>query len=162
MADFSDSYVGRLRAKVGHDLLMIPGTRIFLENGEGKLLMQLRRDFRVWGFLGGNVEVGEPMEDCIAREVMEEVGVEVGDLVPVAYSCDPREETLTYPNGDLCQFYVLMYWTRTFKGTPTIRDEESLELGWFGPDDWPEMLPTMRRGLDAFLEYRRTGQFQVL
>lgn len=158
----SDSYIARLRAHIGHQPLFIPGTRLFLENADGKLLMQLRADFRVWGFPGGNAEIGERFEDCIAREVREETGLEVTNLVPAALSCDPREETLTYPNGDECQFLVMMYWSRDFTGEPALADDENLDIGWFGPGDWPQMLPTMRRGLDAYLAFRRTGVFQVI
>jgi 8-oxo-dGTP pyrophosphatase MutT (NUDIX family) len=157
-----DSYVGWLRGFVGTSTIMIPGTRVFVEDEAGRLLMQLRSDFRLWGFLGGHAEVGEPFEDCVIREVREEVGLEVGDLVPVALSCDPRHETLVYPNGDCGQFIVVMYWTRAFSGELSIRDSESLELGWFAPDAMPPMLPTMQRGFEAFLEYRRTGRFQVI
>lgn len=156
-----ESYVGSLRRILGTRLLMVPGTRVFIENAEGQLLMQLRRDFRVWGFPGGNVELGERFEDCVTREVFEETGVSIANLTPVALSSDPKHETLTYPNGDQCQFFVLMFWTNSFTGTPTIADDESLELGWFGPGGWPEMLPTMRRGLEAFESFRNTGIFQV-
>lgn len=157
-----ESYIARMRARVGHEPLFIPGTRLFLENTEGKLLMQLRADFRVWGFPGGNAEIGERFEDCLIREVREETGLIVSNLVPVALSCDPAEETLTYPNGDECQFLAMMYWTQSYEGTPALLDDENLELGWFGPHDWPAMLPTMRRGLDAYHTFRRTGAFQII
>lgn len=157
-----ESYVERMRSRIGHDLLFVPGTRLFLENAAGQLLMQLRADFGVWGFPGGNVEVGERFEDCLVREMREETGVAVRDLVPVALACEPAFETLTFPNGDRCQFFAMMYWTRTFEGTPRLLDDENLEIGWFGPQEWPQMLPTMRRGLDAFLAFRRTGLFQIV
>ncbi len=41
-------------------------------------------------------------------------------------------------------------------------DEESLAFDWFGPDNFPPMLPTMQAGLDAFRRYKATGAFQVL
>jgi 8-oxo-dGTP pyrophosphatase MutT (NUDIX family) len=162
MSDFAESYVGKLRAQVGKRLLMVPGTRVFIENEHGQLLMQHRRDFDNWGFLGGNVEEGESLPDCVVREVKEEVGIEISNLVPIAFSSDPALETLRYPNGDLCQFYVLMFWTRTWHGEPRVLDEESLDINWFGPDNFPPMLKTMKAGLDAFRRYRATGAFQVL
>lgn len=158
----SPNYVERMRARIGTDLLFVPGTRLFLENRSGQLLMQLRADFRVWGFPGGNLELGERFEDCLIREVHEETGLVVSNLVPVALASDPVHETLTYPNGDQCQFLAMMYWTRDYEGEPQLLGEENLDLGWFGPDAWPQMHPTMRRGLDAFLAFRRTGVFQIL
>jgi len=161
VSGFEDSYVGKLRAEVGSRKLLLPGARVFIEDEAGRLLMQKRADFNTWGFLGGLAEIGERLEDTIRREVMEEAGLKLGTLVPVAFSGDPAVETLTYPNGHECQFYCLMYWTRDFSGDMSVRDDETLEFAWHGPDDFPPMLETMRYGLDCFHAYRQTGVFQV-
>jgi 8-oxo-dGTP pyrophosphatase MutT (NUDIX family) len=162
MSDFADSYLGRLRAAVGSRLLMVFGSRIIVERGDGRLLMQHRRDLGIWGFLGGYVEPEESMDDCVAREVLEETGMEIRNPVPYAFSADPRLETITYPNGDRCQSYVLMYWTREFSGEPKILDDESLALDWFDRSNLPPMSPTMIEGLKAYYRYRESGNFQLI
>lgn len=159
---FADSYLGKLRAVVGSRLLMVPGTRVHIEDAQGRFLMQHRADLDVWGFPGGNAEEGEALDTCIVREVQEETGMTISDAVPFAFASNPALETVTFPNGDQCQFYVLMFWTRTFLGTPRILDDESLALEWFAPNDMPAMMPTMQRGFDALLRFQTTGQFQVL
>ena len=58
MSDFAQSYLGRLRQELGSRLLLVPGTRIVVENPAGEILLQLRSDFRAWGLPGGVPAVG--------------------------------------------------------------------------------------------------------
>ena len=37
MSNFADSYVGQLRALVGHRILLMPGARIVIEQDDGKI-----------------------------------------------------------------------------------------------------------------------------
>src|SRR5689334_17461611 len=54
---------------------------------EGKILITQRRSDQhlgnLWEFPGGKVEMGESFEDCLKREIREELGIEisVGELV---------------------------------------------------------------------------------
>lgn len=158
---FAGSYLGKLRQVVGDRLLLVVGARIFIEDDAGRVLMQKRSDFGTWGFLGGLAEPGEALEATIRREVYEESGLNLGKVVPIAFSGDPAQETLTYPNGHQCQFFCLMFWAREFSGEMQIRDDETLEFAWHGPDQFPPMLKSMAFGLECFKEFKRTGQFQV-
>ena len=57
---------------------------------EGKCLMQLRDDLPhilypgCWGLFGGHLEVGETSEIGFKREILEEIGFNVIDLLYVA------------------------------------------------------------------------------
>lgn len=161
MKTFEETYVGKLRAQLGNQLLLLTGARIFIEDGQGRLLMQKRADFMTWGFLGGLAEPGEKLEDTIRREVLEESGLTLGKLTPVVFSGDPEVETLAYPNGHECQFFCLMFWTNEFSGELSVCDDETMEFAWHGPDDFPDMLRTMRISLNYLRDYKATGQFQV-
>jgi ADP-ribose pyrophosphatase YjhB (NUDIX family) len=162
MAGFSDSYLGRLRALVGDRLLLVPGARLVIEDEAGRVLLQRRSDFGVWGLPGGNAEEGETLEAVVVREALEETGLVVRDVKPFGFGCDPAHETVTFPNGDRCQFFVLMFYTRSFSGQPVVTDEESTALGWFSVDDLPELLPNMARSLAAYREFKETGAFQLI
>ena len=41
---FADTYLGKLRQKVGSDLIQVPGGRIIMEQSDGKILLQKRTD----------------------------------------------------------------------------------------------------------------------
>ncbi len=123
MTGFADSYLGQLRSIVGTRILLVPGARVILENADGEILLQQRSDFGVWGLPGGNAEIGENLETVARREVLEETGLVVLELVPFGFGCDPAIETHTFPNGDQCQFFVLNFCSRNFEGILKISDD---------------------------------------
>lgn len=94
MTEYSESYIGRLRSIVGPQLLLVPGARIVIENETGKVLLQKRSDFQMWGLPGGNAEEGEGLEVVIAREVAEETGLQVRNLRPFGFGCDRKSRLL--------------------------------------------------------------------
>lgn len=162
MNAFSNTYLGRLRAVVGNRLLLIPGSRIVIEDDGGRVLLQQRSDFGVWGLPGGNAEEGEALENVVIREALEETGLTINSVKPFGFACDPAHETVTFPNGDRCQFFVLMFHTTSFAGEPTIADDESNALAWFTFENLPTLLPNMARSLEAYRRFKQTGEFQII
>jgi 8-oxo-dGTP pyrophosphatase MutT (NUDIX family) len=162
MTDFSQSSLGRLRAIVGRRKLLVPGARIVIENAAGEVLLQLRSDFGLWGLPGGNAEEGEDLHSMIVREVAEETGLAVENVEAYGFSSDPALETFTFPNGDVCQFFGLLFCTRTYAGLLHVADDESLDLRWFPLHQPPEMLHNMYPSLLAYERYRQTGVFQLI
>jgi 8-oxo-dGTP pyrophosphatase MutT (NUDIX family) len=162
MAGFGESYLGRLRTIVGDRLILMPGARIVIQRADGRVLLQHRSDFGLWGLPGGNAEDGESLSSIIVREVEEEVGLSIGPPSPFGFASDPAFETITYPNGHQCQFFVMLFFTDAFEGTPRVADDESHAVEWFDVAALPQMLPNMRRTLDAFLRFRETGAFQMI
>ena len=162
MDSFARSYVGRLRAQVGSQLLHVPGTRIVIEDRQGRILMQKRSDFGRWGIPGGNVETGESSLETIVREVLEETGLRVENPRAFGFASHPEFEVITFPNGDVSHFHVLMFYTRDYRGSIGGDSGETLELGWFRPEARPDMLPNMSRSIDAYLRFKATGAFQLI
>lgn len=160
MSTFKDSHVGQLRALVGDRMLLMPGARIVIENPDGRILLQLRSDFGVWGIPGGGPEPGDSMMDTIVREVFEETGLRIDTCQPYGFGSDPDTETITFPNGDKAQYFVLNYYTSTYSGSLLADNDETLKLDWFLPTDLPSMLPNMQRSVEAFLAFKRSGLFQ--
>jgi 8-oxo-dGTP pyrophosphatase MutT (NUDIX family) len=161
-SDFEHSYLGQLRARLGSRLLLVPGARIIIENGEGRILLQHRRDFGIWGLPAGGAEPGESLRQAIIREVREETGLELEEVRAIGFSDDPQHETRTYPNGDQCQFFSMLFHSASYRGEPRICDHESLALEWFATDALPQMLPNMARSVESFVRYRRTREFQLI
>jgi ADP-ribose pyrophosphatase YjhB (NUDIX family) len=96
------------------------------------------------------------------REVLEETGLVVSKLQPFGFGCDPAIETHVFPNGDQCQFFVLNFCGRDFSGDLRVADDESLALKWFPTTRLPEMLPNMRRSIEAYERFLEAGLFQMI
>lgn len=159
---FSESYLGRLRAKVGSSILLVPGARVIVKRDDGYILMQHRSDFDVWGLPGGNAEEGEDLKSIAIRETMEETGIRIWNLLPFGFGSNPEFETITFPNGDICQFFVMIFYTVHYDGVPTAADDESKAVDWVNPDALPAMLPNMHRSVEAFRQFEKTGVFQMI
>jgi 8-oxo-dGTP pyrophosphatase MutT (NUDIX family) len=162
MGGFADSYIGQLRIAVGNRMLLVPGARIVLENREGEILLQQRSDFGLWGLPGGNAEVGESLETVAMREMLEETGLQVTNLKPFGFGCDPAIETHVFPNGEQCQFFVLNFYSWDFSGELRSSDDESLALKWFPMSGLPSMLPNMRKSVEAYQRYLERSDFQMI
>jgi 8-oxo-dGTP pyrophosphatase MutT (NUDIX family) len=162
MTDFSQSYLGQLRAVIGDRLVLMPGTRIVIENDAGRVLLDHRADFGVWALPGGCAETGEALETTIVREVMEESGLVLGSVTPFGFASDPVVELTIFPNGDRVQNFSLMFTTREYSGTPIPLDGEALDYRWCDPHDLPDMVPNHRRTVEAWLRWRETGTFQLI
>ncbi|HEX2559063.1 NUDIX domain-containing protein [Phenylobacterium sp.] len=162
MAGFSESYLGRLRQVVGDRLILMPGGRVVVEDGVGRVLLQHRSDFDLWGVPGGAPEEGEDLTASILRELKEETGLDAAEAIPFGFASDPAFETITYPNGHRCQYFILLFAVRTFQGEATVADDESHAVEWFTPDALPQMLPNMRRTVEAYMRFKESGEFQVI
>ncbi len=161
MSDFASSYVGQLRKLVGKRLLLIPGTRIIIVDHKGRILLQKRSDFGVWGLPGGNAEEGEDLASVIVREVEEETGLRIHDAKPFGFGSNPSLETFEFPNGDCAQHFVLNFFCNRFDGVPKVADGESLDIAWFEKHELPKMLPNMRESIKAYDRFLSSNQFQL-
>jgi ADP-ribose pyrophosphatase YjhB (NUDIX family) len=162
VAGFAESYLGRLRQVVGDRLILMPGSRVIVEDVAGRVLLQHRSDFDLWGVPGGSPEEREDLTTSVLRELKEETGLEALEATPFGFASDPRFETITFPNGHRCQYFILLYAVRRFIGQARVSDDESHAVGWFQVDALPPMLPNMRRSVEAYLRFKQTGAFQTI
>jgi 8-oxo-dGTP diphosphatase len=128
-------YVARLRAHVGHDLLLLPGASGVVRTDTGRLLLARRGDNGRWSVPAGLVDPGEQPADAAVREVFEETGVrvEVERIGGVA------THPVVYPNGDTCEYLHVWFRCRPVGGSPRADGDESLDVGWFDPDGLPAL-----------------------
>jgi len=133
-----NDYISTVRAKIGHDRLLLAGAGVFIHR-DGKLLLQRRRDDGTWGDHGGSLELGETPEDAARRELLEETGLTAGRLTYLGvYSGADFYQTV--PNGDQVYLVGHFYLCEEFTGTPLADPKETTGLKWFALDDLPANL----------------------
>jgi len=108
------------------------GVNGFIENSEGRLLLEQRSDDKCWGIPGGWAEVGLSAEENVQKEILEETGflVEVDSLIGIM-SRKPSEDYL-YTS------YHLLYKCRIVSGQLK-KSSESEKIDWKEIDeieDW--------------------------
>ena len=101
-----------------------------LADANGCVLLQQRAPGRamagLWEFPGGKVEEGERPEAALARELREELGIEVeeGALTPAAFASADNAGR---------HMLLLLYLCREWRGEPQALDAAALE--WLKPAD---------------------------
>jgi 8-oxo-dGTP pyrophosphatase MutT (NUDIX family) len=161
--NFADSYLGKLRKIVGSRLILVPGARIVVHDPLGRVLLELRKDFHKWGLPGGHQEIGDSSAETAIREVFEETGLRITRPQVFGVASDPRHETVRFPNGDRTQSVSVLFHARKPRGEPKFDPRETLDLGWFAPDELPAaLMPNSARTLKAFRRFRQTGRFQMI
>lgn len=146
-------FIRDLRAHVGHDLLFLTSA-LSVVIVDDQVLLVRRSDTGEWLVPGGIVEPGEFAADAAERELLEETGVsgKVEKMLLVTTG-----EPVEYPNGDRCQFLLLIFQCRYVGGTPTPDLDESTDARWFDLDALPDMPPPEMRAV----QLARTGSAPV-
>lgn len=121
-----------------------PAVMVLVRDGE-RLLLGRSPHFKpgVFSALAGFVEPGETLEECAAREVREEVGIEIANL---RYF---HSQPWPFPNSLMVAFFA-----DYAGGTITPDPNEIEEADWFSPDALPilpEPISISRRLIDAAL-----------
>jgi 8-oxo-dGTP pyrophosphatase MutT (NUDIX family) len=117
------AHIARLRAVVGHDLLLLPSVSVMTTDG---------------GVLGGAVEVGESPAEAAVRETREEIGVEVR-LVRLLDVLGGPDYQVSYPNGDRTAYVTAVYEAAIIDGSPAVSDDELTDIAWFAPEQLPRL-----------------------
>ena len=106
--------------------------------------------YKNWALVAGFVEVGETFKGAVRREVMEEVGLKVKDIV--YYKSQPW----SFSDSAMIGFFARL----DGEDTVTLQETELSTAQWFSRDEIPEMpsdisigqemIQTFKNGLDPF------------
>lgn len=136
-------FIRELRARVGHDLLFLTSA-LSVVIVDDQVLLVRRSDTGKWLVPGGIVEPGEFAADVAERELLEETGVSGAvEKMLLVTTGEPME----YPNGDRCQFLLLIFQCRYEGGTPRPDLDETTDVRWFDIDALPDMPPPEMRAV---------------
>jgi 8-oxo-dGTP pyrophosphatase MutT (NUDIX family) len=97
--------------------------------GEGGILLAVRNDLRGWELPGGTPEPGEPNEAALAREILEETGLDV----------EVERHVGDYERGGFRPHVARVYRCRPLGGTLRT-SEETRRVRWFDPARLPDTL----------------------
>ena len=104
-------YIMDLRKIVGKRPLLQCAASVIIINEQGELLLGKRTDNHKWGYAGGSMNLGESVEDCARRELLEEMNLIPDELE--FFMVNSGEEThYIYPNGDEVYNGVITYLGR--------------------------------------------------
>jgi len=133
---------------------LVPAASAVVTDGEGRVLLQRRRDSGLWALPGGVMEMGDSLPGAAVREVREETGLEVEITGLVGTYTDPRH-VIAYADGEVRRQFNVCFTARITGGRPAISDE-STELRFVDPQEARAlpMHPTQRLRLRHFLEHR--------
>ena len=129
-------YIERLRALVGHELLVLPGAAALPRDDDGRVLLVQITDTGQWAAIGGAVEPDESPHAAAIREAEEEAGV-VLRLGPVLAVLGGPDYRMTYPNGDQTSYVTTVFGATVVGGSPTPDGEETSAARWWDPDGLP-------------------------
>ena len=112
-------------------------TNGFIRDQTGKILLQQRADSGFWGMPGGQVELGESVEQGVVREVYEETGLEVRvERLIGIYSGPESYPFMRYPNGAIVHYVTHVFICDPIAGALRL-SAESTNIGYFAADALP-------------------------
>ena len=123
-------YMRKIRSKVGHQLLEIPGVSVAIRDEQGRVLLVRHENDNAWVTPGGAVEPTEVPADAAAREVWEETGLLV-ELVRILGVYGGPEFIVNYRNGDQVSFLTVVFEGKPIAGVPRPDGIETLEIRYF-------------------------------
>ncbi len=130
------------------------GVQAFVINKKGQLLMGLRKDpydKGNWGMPGGHLDLGETLEECTLRELVEETGL----VADHALQFGSVEQPITLSNKHYLHFGFLV---KDFDEKEFINGEpdDIDHWEWFDLDNMPANLaPTQREMILKFLKFKK-------
>ncbi len=125
---------------------LVPAAGVLAVDGQGRVLLQRRRDTGQWAIPMGKQELGETVTVCAVRETEEETGVKVSITGLLGIFSDPGHLVVYQSNGETRQEYEVIFLGEPVSGRPTVNDEAS-DVHWYTRNELP--------GLDIHQSQRR-------
>ena len=125
-------------------------------NDKGELLLIRRADSGVWLYPTGWCDVGYSAAEVVAKEVLEETGIEAEPVRLIAVLDGLRLGFTRIP------LYSLLFHCRATGGSLRAHPLECSDVGWFSPDELPTPLVGVERWGDQVFASIRGEVREVL
>jgi 8-oxo-dGTP pyrophosphatase MutT (NUDIX family) len=127
-------YLKHLRARVGHDLVLLPAASVSIFDDRGYVLLGKDAETGFWTLPGGAIEAGEQPADAAVRECFEETGFLIAIESLIGIFGGP-EFLVKYPNGDVASYTTVAFQGRIIDQNRRPSDGEMSEIGYFSQSD---------------------------
>jgi 8-oxo-dGTP pyrophosphatase MutT (NUDIX family) len=125
----------------------VPSIAAIVRDPAGRVLLQRRSDNGAWGLPAGAIDPGEAPALALVREVWEETGLVVAPERIAGVFGGADGFRFVYPNGDRIETTVVVFECRVLGGELGGRDDETIELRYFAPDEMPPLAAGYPRDL---------------
>jgi 8-oxo-dGTP pyrophosphatase MutT (NUDIX family) len=153
-------YVRTVRAKIGHDLLMLQSVTVILFDNQGRLLLAQDAGSELWMTVGGAIDPDERPADAVVRECWEETGLLVEPTRVLGVFGGP-EFRFHYSNGDAVSYVVTVFEARRIGGDASPDGLEVSALRFVSPEEAASlpMAPWTREMVTRVFEQNGTPYF---
>lgn len=142
-------YIEDLRKLVGHQLLLLTGVGVLVINDKKEILLQKNTE-NFWGIPGGFMELMETAEEAGRREVLEETGIHIGELI-LETVISGKDTYRKLSNQDEYYGVTIVYSTKEIIGGKLQADgSETIEVDYFNLDNLPEDISKLSKKVIAF------------
>ncbi len=125
-----------------------PAIIVLIHDDAGRALLTTRTGWgKRYSLVAGFVEPGETFEECVVREVREEVGVDVADV------CYVSSQAWPFPHQIMVGFMA-----RYTGGAIAVDHNELADAAWFTRNDLPELPPPFTISRRIIELWRSGGQ----
>lgn len=153
---WEDSYLGRLRKKVGSQMIIAPAARAIIQNEKGEILFVRRRDNDAWVMPAGGLELHESIFDCLKREVKEETGLDVISAKSIAMYTRPKYE-YTNGYGDENKMFAVVFLVEEWSGKILKETDETYDAKFFSLHNLPDIPNLYRESIEDLENYKLNG-----
>jgi 8-oxo-dGTP pyrophosphatase MutT (NUDIX family) len=158
---WEDSYLGKLRADVGDERVLITiGARCVLRDEAGRLLLIRRSDNHRWAMPAGTMELGDTLGQTAIREVYEETGLTAHAVTPFALYTALGDKPNMF--GQTYQHITMACRVDGFSGELVRETDETIDAAWFAVGELPEGVGSdAARTLADLAAFESTGRFTL-
>ncbi len=148
------NYCENMREMIGNSPLIIVRPSVAIVNHYGEILLS-RYSGATWGIPGGILQLNESVEECITRNVFEEIGVKIKALKLFGVYSGKELINRVEESGDEYQTVAIGYLCTEYEGVITPDSNQGIEAKFFALDHLPDEI-------DPFIKNKLVGLKGVL